>query len=71
MMLRQTLALVRREPVVKEIEHVEWDVFLGIKKLTTVSYNINCTAQYVRTSLIQHDGYDANIVVRRRKAIPQ
>jgi hypothetical protein len=65
MMLRASLELVRRQPISAETAHISWDVFLGARKIDTVCYNRSCTAQYVRETLIEHDSYDANIVVRR------
>lgn len=65
MILRNSLALVRRTPISADTAHVGWDVFLGTEKLNTVFYNRDCTAQYVRTTLISHDHYDERIVVRR------
>lgn len=41
-----------------------WDVYLGRKQIDTVFYTKDCDAEYVRTSLINHDGYDYRIVVR-------
>lgn len=65
MLLRESLSQVRRQPIHAECAHVGWNVFLGAKQIDTVYYNRSCTAQYVRETLIKHDGYDGNIVVRR------
>jgi hypothetical protein len=67
MILRSSLALVRGCAIHADVAHVGWDVFLGTQKLDTVFYNRSCTAQYVRTTLINHDKHDPNIVVRRSK----
>lgn len=44
-----------------------WDVFLNGHLIDTVWYTKDCDAQYVRNSLINHDGYDSRIVVRKAK----
>jgi len=44
-----------------------WDVFLNGRLIDTVWYTKDCDAQYVRNSLINHDGYDSRIVVRKAK----
>ena len=41
-----------------------WNVYIGSRWIDTVFYDINCDAEYVRTSLINHDGYPPNIVVK-------
>lgn len=41
-----------------------WDVFLGKTLVDTVFYTKDCDAEYVRRSLINHDGYDSRITVR-------
>lgn len=51
---------------------IAWDVYLpreyeGSIQIDTVFYNRGCAADYVRRSLIEHDGYDPRIVVVRRK----
>lgn len=40
-----------------------WDVFNNGKWIDTVFYTPNCDAEYVLTSLINHDGYDPSIQV--------
>lgn len=42
-----------------------WNVYLHGKLIDTVFYAKRCDADYVRRSLIDHDGYDARITVRR------
>jgi hypothetical protein len=44
-----------------------WNVYLHGRLIDTVFYTADCDADYVRRSLINHDGYDAGIVVRRKK----
>lgn len=47
-----------------------WNVYLNGKLIDTVFYDSDCSAGYVRTGLINHDGYDAHITVRRRNFKP-
>ena len=47
---------------------VAWLVTLDGKWLTTVFYTPECDAEYVRQSLIEHDGYPSGIVVREEHA---
>ena len=49
-----------------------WDVFKPASNefghwvlIDTVFYDADCDAEYVRTGLIDHDGYDPRIVVRQ------
>lgn len=44
-----------------------WNVYLRGKLIDRVSYNVSCDADYVRQSLIDHDGYDFEITVRKVK----
>ena len=44
---------------------IAWNVYLGARRIDTVYYTANCNKDYVRSSLIDHDGYSPNIVVRR------
>ena len=46
---------------------VAWNVYLNGKEIDTVFYTKECDAEYVRASLINHDGYDTRIVVRRAR----
>jgi len=41
-----------------------WDVYLDGKVIDTVFYTEDFDAEYVRQSLIEHDGYDSRIVVK-------
>ncbi len=45
---------------------IAWRVYLGGREIDTVYYTADCDAEYVRRSLISHDGYDSRIQVRRR-----
>lgn len=40
-----------------------WNVILNGRVIDTVWYTPNCDADYVRRSLINHDGHDAGITV--------
>lgn len=42
---------------------MDYDFYL----LDTVFYDVDCDREYVRRSLIDHDGYPSNIVVDRGK----
>lgn len=42
-----------------------WDVILDGTIIDTVFYQKNCDSDYVKTSLIDHDGYDPNISVEQ------
>ena len=44
-----------------------WNVYLNGKLIDTVFYTPDCDADYVRTGLINHDGYHSGIIVRKRK----
>ena len=46
---------------------MSWDVILNGKVIDTVWFTKDCDADYVRRSLIGHDGYDYRITVRRGK----
>lgn len=45
---------------------IAWNVFLDNKWIDTVFYTRDCDAQYVRTSLVNHDGYNPRIKVAKR-----
>lgn len=46
-----------------------WDVYLGRRLIDTVFYTPDCTEEYVRRTLVNHDGYHPNIrVVLRKRA---
>lgn len=42
-----------------------WNVYLNGKLIDSVYYQSTCDQEYVCTSLIDHDGYNPNIVVKR------
>ena len=42
-----------------------WNVFLNGKLIDTVFFDRNCERDYVQRCLINHDGYDHKISVRR------
>jgi len=42
-----------------------WKVYVSGVQIDTVFYTQDCDSEYVRTSLIDHDGYPWNIVVRK------
>ena len=44
-----------------------WDVFLDGNLVDTVFYNPAWNDDYVRLSLINHDGYNQDIVVKKQK----
>lgn len=47
---------------------IAYDVFLNGREIDTVFYSTQEPAADVRRSLINHDGYDPGIVVKRRDA---
>ena len=47
-----------------------WNVYLNGKKIDAVTFNDDCDKDYVSRSLINHDGYDTGITVRRAYALP-
>lgn len=49
----------------KEQKMNAWNVFSKGKKIDTVFFMPCCDLDYVRTSLINHDYYPADIVVRK------
>ena len=44
----------------------KFDVYLNGKVIDTVFFDNNCDSEYVRTSLIDHDGYNHRIEVIER-----
>lgn len=44
-----------------------WLVSLNGREIDRVPYTQDCDADYVRRSLIDHDGYDSRIKVRELK----
>jgi hypothetical protein len=41
-----------------------WDVIRKGRVIDTVCYTNDCSAEYVRTTLIDHDGYPSDIIVQ-------
>ena len=46
---------------------IGWNVYLNGKWIDTVFYTADCDRDYVKDSLINHDGYYPNIVVKKDK----
>lgn len=46
-----------------------WNVYLNGRKIDTMFYSGKVDAEEVRRSLINHDGYDARIVVRKDRKL--
>lgn len=44
-----------------------WNVYLNGKLIDTVFYWPNVDAWEVKHGLVNHDGYNSNIIVKRRK----
>ena len=45
---------------------IAWQVFLGGKEINTVYFTPDCGAEYVKNSLVDHDGMNPNIQIRKR-----
>lgn len=45
--------------------HQAWSVYLRGKIIDTVFFSPECDAEYVTRALVDHDGYDQAITVRR------
>ena len=54
----------------KQNEMVPWEVFLNGKAHDTVYYTADCDRLYVYDSLVDHDGYDPNIIVVKEEKQP-
>lgn len=52
------------------MKYIAWNVYLHSQLIDTVFYTEGLTWREVRTSLIMHDGYNPNIIVRKAKPIP-
>lgn len=46
---------------------MSWDVILNGRVIDTVWFTKDCDADYVRRSLIDHDGYHPSITVRKAR----
>jgi len=44
-----------------------WNVYLGEKQIDTVFFEADCSGEYIKDSLINHDGYNPNIFVKKVK----
>lgn len=44
---------------------VAWYVYLNNRRIDTVFYMPNCDFNYIKNSLINHDGYNPRIIVRK------
>jgi hypothetical protein len=51
------------------ITHTAWNVYLHGKKIDTIFYSTKETADSVKRSLVDHDGYDSGIVVRKNRKL--
>lgn len=49
-----------------KLRYAFWEVFLHGQWKDTVTFTTDCDAEYVRRSLINHDGFDPAIKVRRK-----
>jgi hypothetical protein len=45
----------------------KWNVYLNNRIIDTVFYTSSCEADYIKNSLISHDGYDCRIIVRKAR----
>ena len=48
---------------------IAWNVYLHGKRIETVYYTADCDRDYVRKSLIEHDGYHHNILLVVKRVI--
>jgi DNA-binding MltR family transcriptional regulator len=44
-----------------------WCIYLHGRLINKVFYMQDCDAEYVRTSLINHDGFSSDITVRKER----
>lgn len=44
-----------------------WNVYLRGRIIDSVFFYKDCDASYVKSSLINHDGYNPSIIVRRAR----
>ena len=47
-----------------EIEYNYWDIYLDGQLIDSVCFDYDIDEETVKSSLINHDGYDPNIIVR-------
>lgn len=50
-----------------KMKMIFWDVWLWGELIDSVPYTADCNADYVYCSLVNHDGYDYHIEVRKAK----
>lgn len=60
---------VGRDPMKAYGKSVSWKVSLHGKQIDTVFFTSDMTAEEVKRSLVNHDGYDPRIVVRKQTTI--
>lgn len=53
----------------KPTKATAWNVYLNHKKIDTVFYDKDISKDEVKQSLIEHDGYDPNITIKRSKVL--
>jgi hypothetical protein len=58
--------MTERHIVSTACQQVAWNVYLNGKLINTVFYTPNCDKDYVLDGLINHDGYDPAITIRRQ-----
>lgn len=44
-----------------------WNVYLNNRIIDTVFYVSNCGKDYIQDGLINHDGYNSRIIVRKKR----
>ena len=44
---------------------IKWNVYLNNRLIDSVFYMTDCDRDYVYDGLVNHDGYDPRIIVRR------
>ena len=47
-----------------EIEYNYWDIYLDGQLIDSVCFDYDIDEETVKSSLINHDGYDPNIIIR-------
>lgn len=47
------------------MKQTAWDIYLNGKLIDTVFYDNDCDEWYVRDGLVNHDGYDSRIIVKK------
>jgi hypothetical protein len=56
---------IKENTLKRGISMIFWDVYLKGKLVDSVPYEKTCNKEYVLQSLINHDGYNPNIKVKR------